>query len=92
MRPTDLLQKLEDRPFKPFRLHMSDGTIFNIAEPGMILVGASSAVVVYKYTKDDEGHLIADRWRTVALSHIVQMSDLDEHRNGEQKPKRKRRS
>lgn len=89
MRSSGLLNRLDDQPFKPFRIHMSDGERFDVREAGMIIVGRSSAVLPTEFTEDDEGNRVAKRWRTLALSHIVQFSDPDERVNGKKKRKGK---
>jgi len=81
MRAADLLRRWEDPPFKPFRIHLSDGTILQITQPGMVIVGLSSAVLPTKFTQE-EGRRVASDWRTVALDHIVQFSDLSDRLNG----------
>jgi hypothetical protein len=88
MRAADLMQRLEDAPFKPFRIHLSDQTTIDVTRPRMIVVGRSTAILPTEFELDEDGHRIARHWRTVALVHIVQFSDLDERVNG----KRRRRS
>ncbi len=88
MRPEDLLDRLEDRPFKPFRIHLSDGTTLSVPEPGMVIVGKSTAVLPSRFGRDEEGRRLAEHWRTVALVHIVQFSDLDESTNGRRRRRR----
>jgi hypothetical protein len=82
MRAADLLDRLEDRPFTPFRIHLSDGTLFEVTDPGLMLVGLSSAIVPTRFGRDEEGRRLVRNWRTAALSHIVQLSDLDDHGHG----------
>jgi hypothetical protein len=48
----------------------------------------SSAVLPSRFDHDEEGRRIAARWRTVALIHIVQFSDLDERVNGKGRRRR----
>ena len=81
MRAADLLRRLEDSPFKPFRIQLSDGTILELHQPGMVIVGLSSAVLPTKFT-EEEGRRVASDWRTVALDHIVQFTDLNDALNG----------
>ncbi len=83
----DVFDRLYDQPFKPFRMHLSDGSRLDVTEPGMLIIGESSAVLPSVWTKDDEGRRFAKHWRTVAFSHIVQFGDIDETVEG----KRKRR-
>ena len=88
MRAEDLLNRLQDEPFRPFRIHLSDGSTLDVPQGGMVIVGKSSAVLPSRFERDDEGRRIAARWRTIALVHIVQFSDLDEHVNGKGRRRR----
>ena len=45
MPPQDLLQALRRRPFEPFRLHVSDGTVYEVRHPELVIVALGSAVV-----------------------------------------------
>jgi hypothetical protein len=45
MPPQDLLQALRRRPFVGFRLHASDGTVYDVRHPELLMVAAASAVV-----------------------------------------------
>ena len=87
MRVKDLINRLSDQPFKGFRIHLSDGSSIPVTEPGMIIVGPSSAVLPTEYGKE-QGERVATRWRTVALSHMVQFSDLDEPIGGKQRKRK----
>lgn len=82
MRMTDLAKRLEDRLFKPFRIHLSDGTLLDVREPGMIVVGLSSAIIPTKFGKDPQGYRYARDWQTIALSHIVRFTDIPQRANG----------
>ncbi|RIK62412.1 MAG: hypothetical protein DCC65_17610 [Planctomycetota bacterium] len=87
MRAEDLLDRLEDRPFKPFRIHLSDGTMLTVPNAGMVIVGRSSVVLPSKFERDSEGRMLARHWRTISLLHVVQFSDLDERSNGRRRRK-----
>jgi len=82
MRPEDLLNRLHDEPFRPFRIHLSDGSSLEVPDKSMVIVGRSSAVLPSRFGLDEEGHSLAEHWRTVALVHMVQFSDLSETTNG----------
>ncbi len=43
MRPDDVLQMLRNRPFEPFRIHMSDGSEYVIRHPELSLVERTDA-------------------------------------------------
>ena len=88
MRTEDVLDRLDDRPFRPFRVHLSDGTTIDIPEAGMVIVGHSSVVLPSTFDQDQEGRRLARRWRTIALSHMVQFTDLNEPVNGKRRRKK----
>ena len=73
----DLLRKLSDVPFKPFRLKLSNSTAIEVTEPGSVIVGDTSAVLPVDAYVDDQGFRIVRNWKTIALSHIVEFSDID---------------
>ena len=81
----DLQRKLNDQPFKPFRIKLVNGTTYDIAEPWMITVGESSAIVVTQSREDDRGYRTALDWRTISIAHIIEFQDIDAPQ-----PKRKR--
>ena len=73
----DLLRKLSDVPFKPFRLKLSIATAIDVTEPGSVIVGDTSAVLPVDAYVDEQGFRIVRSWKTIALSNIVEFSDLD---------------
>ena len=87
MRSSDLNKRLVDRPFKPFRIHLSDGKVLDVREPGMIIVGRSSAIVPTRFGRDEGGFPIVIDWQTVALAHIVRFTDLNARQNGRRRRK-----
>lgn len=74
----DLARRLNDAPFKPFRIRMVNNTVYDVFDPGMIIVGESSAVIVTQQVRDDQGHRVAMDWRTISISHIIEFADIDE--------------
>jgi len=89
MQASDLLNRLEDRPFQAFRIHMSDGPIFEVLNPGMVVVGETSAVLPRGFSRDEEGRTIATGFRTISLPHIVQFSNIDTPTNGRKRSRRR---
>lgn len=73
----DLQAKLHDNPFKPFRIRLVNNTTYDVLEPWMIIIGESSAVVVTRVRKDDRGYETAQDWRTISISHILELSDIE---------------
>ena len=76
MFPNDLNRRLEDQPFRPFRIHLSDGSTIDVVEPRRVIVGPASAVVPTRWTSDSNGRRIAQDWRTIIRVDMVQFSDL----------------
>jgi len=74
----DLTRRLNDAPFKPFRIRMVNNTVYDVLDAGMIIVGESSAVVVTQRARDGQGHWVATDWRTISISHIIEFADIDE--------------
>jgi len=77
MSPQDLLNRLHDEPFVPFRVRLSNNTTIDINEPGLVVVGPTSAIMPILTAKDDFGYTLVTRWRTIALSHIIEFSDIN---------------
>ena len=87
MSPADINQRLYDQPFRPFRIHLTDGSSLAVTNAGTLSVGETSAIVPVELGRDSNGHPLVKRWRTVALAHIVQFSDIDEPVMGKGKKK-----
>jgi hypothetical protein len=77
MTDRDLLNKLHDEPFQPFRARLSNNTTIDVLDPGTVVVGPSSAIMPIESTLGEHGYYVVTRWRTVALSHIVEFIDID---------------
>jgi hypothetical protein len=88
MRAGDLLDRLEDRPFKPFRMHLSDGSRLDVTDAGLIMVGKSSAFMPAAWDKDEEGRRLVKHWRTVSIAHIVQIGHIEEPVAGKQRKRK----
>jgi hypothetical protein len=69
--PEDLRNMLMQQPFVPFRIHLSDGRIFDVRHREMVWVGRRVAVVgVFS----PDGYL--DRHETVAFVHVVSLEPI----------------
>jgi len=73
MRPQDILEALRQQPFRPFRIHLSNGNMLDVRHPEMVMVGRSTVVIFYPAS--DEPSLF-DRYETVALLHINRLEPL----------------
>ncbi|MDB5289321.1 MAG: hypothetical protein JWL69_562 [Phycisphaerales bacterium] len=85
MTAVDLNERIYDQPFRAFRIHLSDGSSIPVMNAGMVMVSETSAILPVETGHDAHGHPLVKRWRTVALAHITQFSDVDEMVSGKGK-------
>ena len=78
-------RRLFDQPFRPFRIHLSDGSSIPIVNAGRVIVSDTTAILPVETGRDADGHPMVKRWRTVSLPHRVQFSDIDEPVSGKGK-------
>jgi len=69
----DIREKLDHRPFVPFRMVLTDGTTYEIRHPELLLLGKRSAVIGLTSNPADREY---DRYITVALLHITRLEPL----------------
>ncbi len=89
MSPRDLLNRLHDEPFRPFRARLSNNNTIDVLDAGSVIVGPTSAIMPLEYVDDEYGDKLVLRWKTVALRHIVEFVDLDTKGNGSRRRKKK---
>ncbi|MEW6249008.1 MAG: hypothetical protein AB1716_00030 [Planctomycetota bacterium] len=75
MRPEDVLRLLRSRPFRAFRIHLSDGTMFEIRHPELAIVERSTVVVGVPGPEGPNGPV--ERTVFCALVHITRLEPLD---------------
>ena len=75
MRPEDILQLLRRRPFEPFRLHLSDGSSFEIGHPELAIVERSKVIVGVPGPEGPDGPV--ERTVFCALIHITRIEPAD---------------
>ena len=74
MPPADLLRLLRAQPFVPFRMHLLDGTVYQINHPELVMVGIASAIVAFP---DEQRPELYSSWEIVDLRHIVRLERID---------------
>ncbi len=70
----DLLEFLRIRPFQPFRIFVTDGTMYKVRHPELVLVGRTKAMVFFP--APDSPPPAFDRFEAVALVHITRIEPL----------------
>jgi hypothetical protein len=71
MTANDLLEALRRRPFEPFRLHVSDGTVYEVRHPELVMVGLASALIAVPPPGQEQ--LPYERYEIVDLRHVVRL-------------------
>ena len=74
MAPEELLAVLRERPFRPFRVALTDGRSFEVHHPEMVLPGRRTAVIGVPAPGESEP-LYDDRI-TVDLLHVASLEPL----------------
>lgn len=74
MSQQDVLEMLRQRPFQAFRIHLCDGSVYEIRHPEMMVVGRTRALVFFP----PEGMALPaiDRYEAVALLHITRLEPV----------------
>lgn len=75
MRPEDIRQFLQRRPFQPFRLTLTDGRTYEVRHPELAMIGRSTVAVGLPTPGDPEP--VYDRLVTVSRLHIMQLEPLE---------------
>jgi hypothetical protein len=75
MRPEDVLELLRARPFKPFKISLSDGQQYEVRHPDNAIVSRSTLLVGIPGPRGPDGPVA--RVVTCALVHITRMEALD---------------
>jgi hypothetical protein len=80
MRRGELIEALQVSPFRPFRLYVSDGGMFDICHPEMLMITRHSAIVGLLDARETgnsaEGYPEIERSTTLDLLHITRVEEL----------------
>ncbi len=74
MQAEDVEKKLKQRPFKPFRMHLTDGAAFDVRHPELLLLGRRMLVIGLA---DDPAQTLFDRSVDIELFHIVRLEYIE---------------
>ncbi len=72
MKPEELYHMLHKRPFEPFRIHLTDGRVFDIRYPALNLVGVSYLIIGIPIPNDPDP--VSDQFIKVPLSLFDSLS------------------
>jgi hypothetical protein len=68
----DILKRIREKPFRPFRIVASEGERFEIYHPDLVLVGSRDLTIGHP----GPGPAVYDDITRVALVHVVALEDL----------------
>ncbi len=69
----DIQQKLDERPFVPFRVIMSSGQFYDIKHPDLVLIGKRHLFVG---TASDDNPKMFDRSSLLSILHVAALEAL----------------
>jgi hypothetical protein len=72
----DLDDLLHARPFRPFRIHVSDGTTFDIHHPDLVVPGITSVFVGIPPSQQPTPRYY-EHFEIVFLGHITRLEPLE---------------
>lgn len=74
MRPQDIHQQVKQRPFVPLRLHLSDGSSFDVRHPELIMV---SRTVLALMVSGKGGEALPERVFMIDPMHVVRLEPIN---------------
>lgn len=74
MRPDDVVEMLQHKPFQPFRIFLSDGAVYEIRPAELVKVGRSKVLIFFPTL--DEPHAVFERYVSVALIHLTRLEPV----------------
>jgi len=70
----DLLGAIHKRPFEPFRIQASDGTVYDVHHPELVMVGLGAIIIGLPPTGQSKP--VYERTETISLQHVVKLLPL----------------
>ena len=70
----DVERYLIRKPFVPFLIRVTDGTVITVKHPEFVLVGVTAIEVGLQKR---EGSLLVEKVVSIALSHIVKLEPIE---------------
>ncbi len=74
IRIDDVRERLEKRPFEPFRICLTDGRTYDVRHPDLCMLGRSS---IYVGVPDPKIRRVVVRVDQCALVHIVRFEEMN---------------
>lgn len=74
MNQQDIVEMLRQRPFQPFRIHLTDGKVYDIRHPEMMVVDRSKAFIFFP--PSNMSLPVIERYEVVALAHMTRFEPM----------------
>lgn len=71
----DFLDELRRKPFVPFRIVTSEGIVYEVNHPELVMPGLSSIII--GYPSEQEPHAYS-RYDVVSMRHIIRLEPAEE--------------
>jgi hypothetical protein len=75
MSALDLHNMIHRRPFVPFRIITSDGTVYEVRHPDLVMPGLTSVIIGYPA---EQAPYAYSRWDVVSMQHIIRLEPREE--------------
>lgn len=75
MRREEVLEALRVRPFRPFRICVSDGAAYEVRHPEVVMVTRASALV--GLPEPENAPPAIERYSLVDLLHVTRLEPID---------------
>lgn len=75
MRPDDIRSFLQQKPFRPFRVTLTDGRSYEVRHPELAMVGRSTVAIGLPAPGDPDP--VYDHLVTVSLLHVMQVEPME---------------
>ncbi|MBL8797308.1 MAG: hypothetical protein JNM56_25625 [Planctomycetia bacterium] len=75
MQAADILEFVRRKPFRPFRITLTDGRSYEVQHPEFAMVGRTTVAIGLRTSNGPD--LLYDRLVTVDLLHIMEAELLD---------------
>lgn len=77
MAPQEILKALKERPFMPIRIHLSDGSAFNVLDPSDATM---DILTLYVGTDPDDESGLFRKMNRISPSHVMRIEPMPELR------------
>ena len=75
MRRQEMLEALRTRPFRPFRIFVSDGGTYDVRHPEMVMISPNSAIIGMPQPEQDPPAI--ERFSLVDLLHVTRLEPIE---------------